>query len=130
NTFGANGFGSAGAGQRNGAQGGQGGQQFIGRSGSDMQSMMKAMGDGSNQFFKQLNRTLGGANRGKQTGEKENAKLNVPVRLNVAFPAAVPQSAALATSLHGHIDKLLAARQITAPGIDVEGDTVVLTGTA
>jgi BON domain len=131
NSFGSNGFGSSGGGQgRNGAQGGQGGQQFIGRSGSDMQSMMKAMGNSSNQFFQQLNRTLGQGNRGKQTGEKENAKLNVPVRLTVGFPAAVPQSAALATSLHGHLDKLLAARKIAAPGMDVEGDTVVLTGTA
>jgi BON domain-containing protein len=140
NAFGSNGFGSTGMGgggqgfgqgMNGGGQGGKnGGQQFIGRSNSDMQSMMKSMGNSSNQFFQQLNRTLGQGNRGKQTQQKENAKLSVPVRLNVAFASAPPQSTALATALHGHIDKLLAARTMAAPDIEVDGDTVVLRGTA
>jgi hypothetical protein len=136
NAFGSNGFGSGSGGQgfgqgMNGGQGGQGGQQFIGRSDSDTQAMMKALGKNSNQFFQQMNRTLGQANRGKQGNQqKANATLQVPVRLNVAFDIAPPKSSALATALHGHIDKLLIARKITAPEIEVDGDTVVLRGTA
>ncbi|HEY4235149.1 MAG TPA: BON domain-containing protein [Lacipirellulaceae bacterium] len=130
NAFGSNGFGSGGGGQGFG-QGGQGGQQFIGRSDTDMQSMMKNLGKNSNQFLQQLNRTLGQGNRGKQPNQqKENVKLQVPVRLHVAFEGAPPQSTALATALHGHIDKLLAARKIGEPDIEVDGDTVVLRGTA
>jgi hypothetical protein len=139
NAFGSNGFGSGGGGGggqgfgqgMNGGQGGQGGQQFIGRSDSDTQAMMKALGKNSNQFFQQMNRTLGQANRGKQANQqKANATLPVRVKLNVTFATAPPQSSALATALHGHIDKLLIARKITAPEIEVDGDTVVLRGTA
>jgi BON domain len=143
NAFGSNGIGSGGGGGQGfgqglngggqfngGGQGGQGGQQFVGRSDSDMQSMMKSLGKNSNQFFQQLNRTLGQGNKGKQSQQKENATLPVRVRLNVAFDSATPSSPVLATSLHTHIDKLLAARKMGAPDIEVDGDTVVLRGTA
>jgi hypothetical protein len=141
NTFGSNGFGSSngfgnlgggqGFGGQQGMNGAQGGQNFIGRSGSDMQSMMKAMGQGSNQFFQQLNRTLGQANRGRQNNQqKENAELPVRVRLNVAFDGPAPQRADLAATVHEHVDKILAVRNIAAPNIEVDGDTVVLSGTA
>jgi hypothetical protein len=143
NAFGSNGFGSGGGGLggglggqqgiggQQGMNGAQGGQNFIGRSGSDMQSMMKAMGEGSNQFFKQLNRTLGQGNRGKQGNQQnENAELPVRVRLNVAFDGPTPAPTDLAATVHGHVDKILASRKIAAPNIEVDGGTVVLSGTA
>jgi BON domain len=143
NAFGSNGFGSSGSGGFGGAgmgggqgfgqggNGGQGGQQFIGRSDTDMQSMMKSLGKSSNQFFQQLNRSLGQGNRGRQISQqKENARLPVRVRLDVAFDAPRPQPSALAAAVHGHIDKLLALRKMPVPGLEVDGDTVVLSGTA
>jgi osmotically-inducible protein OsmY len=138
NSFGSNGIGSGGGGggqgfgggmNGGGGQGSQGGQQFIGRSNSDMQSMMKNLGKSSNQFFQQLNRTLG-QNRGKGEGQKENAKLTVPVKLNVAFDNTTPVSTALAGNVHTHLDKILVARKMPVPGIVIDGDTVVLSGTA
>jgi hypothetical protein len=139
NAFGSNGFGSGGnigiqgfgQGMNGGMNGQNGGQNFIGRSGSDMQAMMKAMGEGSNQFFRQLNRTLGQANRGKQGGQtEETTKQHVPVQLVVGFDSPRPQSTALAAAVHQHIDKILAGHKFPAPEIEVDGDTVVLRGNA
>ena len=143
NAFGSNGFGSGGGGLGGGGMGGQGfggqqgmngaegGQNFIGRSGSDMQSMMKAMGEGSNQFFRQLNRTLGQGNRGRQNNQQqENAELPVRVRINLAFDGPTPAPTNLAATVEEHVDKICSAHKIAAPNIEVDGGTVVLSGTA
>jgi osmotically-inducible protein OsmY len=127
--FGGSGLGTGGIGQS--GYGAQGGQSFVGRDAGDMQSMFNQLGRSSNQFFQQLNRTLGGRNQNRnQGGQPENVQRQVRVRLNVAFEHARPQPTALAATVRGRLDEVLARRDITAPQVEVDGDTVILRGTA
>jgi osmotically-inducible protein OsmY len=109
----------------------QGGQAFVGRDSGDVQGMFDQIGRGSNQFFQQLNRTLGGnQNRNRQSGQQENAQLPVRVQLNVAFDQPRPQPSVLASTVRSRLERVLAGRSIAAPEVEVVGDVVILRGTA
>ena len=127
---GSSAFGSQGFGQS--AYGAQGGQSFVGRDSGDMQGLFNQIGRGSNQFFQQLNRTMGGGNqnRNRPTGQQENAELPVRVQLNVAFDHARPRPSVLAATVRSRLEQVLAGRNIAAPQVEVDGDTVILRGTA
>ena len=73
-------------------------------------------------------------NRGNQgrrnTSQEENMVLPVRVRLDVAFDRPAIQPTMVATNVRGRLEKMLIRRNIAAPGVEVSGDTVVLTGVA
>jgi hypothetical protein len=96
-----------------------------------MASVFNQLGRSSNQFFQQLNRTMGGGNRNRRsTTQGENVTLPVRVRLNVAFDHPRSQPTVVATAVRGRLEKILTRRSIAAPEVEVVGDTVVLRGVA
>jgi hypothetical protein len=128
--LGTSGFGGQGFGQSAFGSNAQGGQAFVGRDSGDMAQLFNQLGRSSNQFFQQLNRTLGG-NRGRRSmTQQENVTLPVRIQLNVAFDHPRTQPTALATTVRGRLESLLTRRKIAAPEVEVVGDTVVLRGIA
>lgn len=127
--FGGSGMGGFGQSGMNNMQGGQ--QSFIGRDNSDLSSIFQQMGRSSNQFFQQLNRTMGrGGRGGRNNSQEENAVLPVRVRLDVAFDAAPVQPAIVAGKVRTRLATTLARQNVVAPEVDLAGDTVVLRGVA
>ena len=126
--FGTSGFSGQGFGQSQYGNNAQGGQAFVGRDSSDMQAVFNQLGQSSNQFFQQLNRTMGRGRR--NSAQQENVKRPIRVQLHVAFDHVRPQPAALATTVRSRLDTLLTRRNIVAPDVEVVGDTVILRGTA
>lgn len=126
--FGTGGFGNTGFGQ-SGAGGAQG---FVGRDSGDMQAVFNQLGRSSNQFFQQLNRTMGGRgqNRNRQGGGQANAELPFRVQLRVAFDHVRPQPAAVATTVRNRLETALASRIVDLPEVEMDGDTVILRGVA
>lgn len=130
--FGSSGFGSQGFGQGGFGQSslGQAGQQFVGRDASDMQSVFNNLGRNSNQFFQQLNRTMG-AGRGRQTNQQpENQRPPVHIQLHVAFDYARPTPTVVASSVRNRLEKVLAEHQVSQPQVIMNGHTAILRGTA
>lgn len=124
--MGGSGFGSSSTGMNQ-----QGNQGFIGRDTQDMTSIFNELGRNSNQFMQQLNRTMGRGNRGgRNATQEQNVVLPVRVRLDVAFDRTPIAPTAVATTVRGRLDKLLTRRNITAPDVEIVGDTVVLRGVA
>jgi hypothetical protein len=130
--FGNSSFGGSGLGQSGFGGNQQGGQNFVGRDSSDMASVFNQLGRNSNQFFQQLNRTMSrGGNRGnRNTTQEQNAAPPVRVRLDVAFDQPQIQTAVLATSIRGRLEKVLVNHNVTTPQIEMVGDTAVLRGVA
>ena len=142
--FGSGGFGSSGLGGSGfGTSGGgsgfgqnsfgnnqQGGQNFVGRDSSDMASVFNQLGRNSNQFFQQLNRTMGGGRNRNSNSQEDNAALLVRVRLDVAFDHPPVQPTVVATAVRDRLETVLARRSIVAPEVEMNGDTVVLRGIA
>ncbi len=129
--FGSSGLGGSGFGQNSFGNNQQGGQNFIGRDSNDMASVFNQLGRNSNQFFRQLNRTLGGGNRNQRnSSQADNAVLPVRVRLDVAFDHPAVQPTVVATAVRGRLETVLARRSIVAPEVEMVGDTVVLRGVA
>ena len=128
--FGTSSLGGTGMGQNPLGNNQQGGQNFVGRDSADMTSVFNQLGRNSNQFFQQLNRTMGRGNRNRQSSQGENAALAVRVQLNVAFDRPQTQPAAVATAVRGRLERLLTRRNINAPEVEIVGDAVVLRGVA
>jgi hypothetical protein len=128
--FGSSGLGGNGFGQNSFGNNQQGGQNFVGRDSSDMASVFNQLGRNSNQFFQQLNRTMGGNRNRRGNSQEENAALLVRVRLDVAFDHPRTQPTVVAAAVRGRLETLLARRNITAPDVEMVGDTVVLRGVA
>jgi len=129
--FGSSGFGGSGFNQNSFGNNQQGGQNFVGRDSSDMASVFNQLGRNSNQFFRQLNRTLGGnRNQRNNSSQGDNAALLVRVRLDVAFDHPQVRPTAVATAIRGRLDTILAGRNIVMPEVEMDGDTVVLRGVA
>jgi hypothetical protein len=128
--FGSSGLGGNGFGQNSFGNNQQGGQAFVGRDSGDMASVFNQLGRNSNQFFQQLNRTMGGGRNRRGNSQEENAALLVRVRLDVAFDHPRTQPTVVATAVRGRLETLLARRNITAPEVEMVGDTVVLRGVA
>jgi BON domain len=129
--FGNSGFGQSGFGGNLNSQGNQG---FIGRDSSDMAAVFQQMGRNSNQFFQQLGRTMNrggrGGRGGRNSSQQENVAPPVRVRLDVAFDTPQIQPTAVAAKVRTTLASSLARRKITAPEVEVSGDTVVLRGVA
>jgi hypothetical protein len=128
--FGTSSLGGTGMGQNSFGNNQQGGQAFVGRDSADMASVFNQLGRNSNQFFQQLNRTMGRGNRGRQSSPGENAVLPVRVRLDVAFDRSPVQPTAVAAAVRGRLERLLTRRNINAPEVEIVGDAVVLRGVA
>jgi hypothetical protein len=129
--MGGSGFGSSGFGQggMNNMQNGQ--QGFVGRDSNDMAAVFQQMGRSSNQFFQQLNRTMGRGGRGRRNAsQEENAAPPVRVRLEVAFDTPRIQPTVMATNVRSRLTSTLSRRSIMAPEVEMAGDTVVLRGAA
>jgi hypothetical protein len=124
------GAGGSGFGQNSFGNNQQGGQAFVGRDSGDMASVFNQLGRNSNQFFQQLNRTMGGGRNRQGNSQQDNAALLVRVRLDVAFDQPPVQSAVVATAVRDRLETVLARRSIVAPEVEVNGDTVVLRGVA
>jgi hypothetical protein len=117
-----------------GGQGGMGmqsGQQgFVGRDNSDMANVFRQMGRSSNQFFQQLNRTMGRGGRGRRnSSQEENAALAVRVRLDVVDQPRMQPTIA-ANNVRTRLASTLSSRSIVAPEVELAGDTVILRGVA
>ena len=123
-------MGGTGFGQNSGTNQ-QGGQNFVGRDSADMTSVFNQLGRNSNQFFQQLNRTMGRSNRGRgNTSQEENVVLPVRVRLDVAFDHPQVQPATVAATVRTRLEKVLSRRSIASPNVELKGDTIVLHGVA
>jgi hypothetical protein len=128
--MGGSGMGGFGQGGMGGMQGNnmQGNQGFVGRDSSDMASVFNQLGRNSNQFFQQLNRTMGRGNRRRNSSQEENAALAIRVRLDVAFDQPAVQPGVVANNVRTRLASTLAKRKITAPEVELVGDTIVLRG--
>jgi BON domain len=128
------GFGSSGLGGTGQSAFGNNSQNgnFIGRDSADMTSVFNQLGRNSNQFFQQMNRNMSrGGNRGnRNTSQEQNAAPPVRVRLDVAFDRPVLRPTAVVTAVRGRLEKVLVNHNITAPDVELKGDTVVLRGVA
>jgi hypothetical protein len=129
--FSSQGFGSQGFGSQGQMGLGQGGQQFVGRDASDMQSVFNNLGRNSNQFFQTLNRSMG-ANRGRQANQQqpENVRPPVHVQLRVAFDYARPTPTVVARDLGRRLEKVLAEHHVSQPEVVWDGGTATLRGSA
>jgi BON domain len=128
--FGTSGQGGSGFGQNSFGNNQQGGQDFVGRDSSDMASVFNQLGRNSNQFFQQLNRSMGGNRNRRSNSQEDNAALLVRVRLDVAFDHPAVQPTVVAAAVRDRLETVLARRSITAPEVEMVGDTVVLRGIA
>jgi osmotically-inducible protein OsmY len=128
--FGTSGQGGSGFGQNSLGNNQQGGQNFVGRDSGDMASVFNQLGRNSNQFFQQLNRSMGGGRNQQGNSQQDNAALLVRVRLDVAFDHPRSQPTVVATAVRGRLETVLAGRSIVAPEVEMNGDTVVLRGVA
>jgi hypothetical protein len=120
--MGGGGFGQSGMNMQNGQQG------FIGRDSNDMTNVFRQMGRSSNQFFQQLNRTMGRGRGRNNSSQEENAALAVRVRLETAFEGPQIQPTVAAGNLRTRLASSLSRRKIAAPEVELAGDTVVLRG--
>jgi hypothetical protein len=131
--MGGSGFGGGGMGGGMGGGGMGGGQNFVGRDGGDMQAIMGQMGRAGTQFFSTMNRNMSNRNRFRQqqpTDGEENQRPPVRVRLEMGFSAPPSAPTVVATNLNARLAQLSVDHSVGQPQISVEGDTVVLRGTA
>ena len=112
--------------------GGQGGQSFVGRDSSDMQSLFNNMNRSSGQFFQQLGSTLDRSSRRNQRrnqGQQEDTTPPVRVQLRLA-PDDILVSVASAGQIRSQLERLFVGTKVGSPEVTVEGDVVTLRGTA
>jgi hypothetical protein len=93
------------------------------------------MGRAGTQFFNTMNRNLNrNMNRNNQNqrpaGSSENERPPVRLRLELGFAAATAAPSAMAENINSRLARLAVDHRIGQPQIVVEGDTVVLRGTA
>jgi hypothetical protein len=129
--FGSSSFGGGMSGFGSSALGGQsGGQAFVGRDSADMAAIFSQMGRAGTQFFNQMNRGSGRGGNQPQSNSKSYAKSNVRVQLNLAFPYERPAPAAVADNVRSRLAASLVPLGVEQPEVVLDGDTVVLRGTA
>ncbi len=131
--MGGSGFGGGGMGGGMSGGGMGGGQNFVGRDGGDMQAIMGQMGRAGTQFFSTMNQNMSNRNRFRQqqqTDGEENERPPVRVRLEMGFNSTPAAPSVVATNLNTRIAQLAVDHSVGQPQISVEGDTVVLRGTA
>jgi hypothetical protein len=125
---GQSGFGNSGFGNTGGGNGGQ--QNFVGRDANDIQATFGQMGKASTQFFNNMNRNMRNGSR-KSTKKTVQAPAQpVRVAVKVAFDAPRPPSDQVARDISTRLTKILAANHMSQPTVKIEGDTVVVSGTA
>jgi hypothetical protein len=110
-----------------------GGQSFVGRDGGDMQAIMGQMGRAGTQFFNTMNRNMSNRNRFRQQQQPQdegNERPPVRVRLEMGFNSAPAAPSVVATTINTRLQQLSVDHSLGQPQISVEGDTVVLRGTA
>jgi hypothetical protein len=133
--FGSSGFGGGNSGFGNSGFGnsGAGGQQnFVGRDGNDMQATFGQLGKASTQFFNNMNRNMRNTGNSRRSNKKtvQNASQPARVEMKVAFDPPRPSSDQMARDIRTRLTKLLAANHMSQPTVSMEGDTVVLSGSA
>jgi hypothetical protein len=121
-------FGNSGFGNSYGNGGGQ--QNFIGRDAGDMQATFGQMGKAGTQFFNNMNRNMKNNNRRSTKKTVQNPGQPIRVAVKVAFDAPRPPSDQMAREVGTRLAKILAEHQMSQPTVNIEGDTVVLSGTA
>jgi hypothetical protein len=126
---GQSGFGgNMGFGNNGGGYGGQ--QNFVGRDANDMQATFGQMGRASTQFFNNMNRNMRSNSRRSTKKTVQNAAQPTRVAVKVAFDPPRPSSSQMALDIRTRLAKLLAANHMSQPTVSMEGDTVVVSGTA
>ena len=137
--FGGSGFGNSGFGGGQSSFGnsgfgntsGYGGQQnFVGRDATDMQATFGQMGKASTQFFNNMNRNMRNSSRRSTKKTVQNPAQPTRVAVKVAFDTPRPSSEQAVRDIRTRLAKLLAANHMSQPTLNMEGDTVVLSGTA
>jgi hypothetical protein len=138
--FGSSGFGNSGMGGGNSMFGnsgfgnsyGTGGaqQNFIGRDAGDMQATFGQMGKAGTQFFNNMNRNMKNNNRRSTKKTVQNPGQPIRVAVKVAFDAPRPASDQMAREVRTRLARILAEHHMSQPILTVEGDTIVLSGTA
>ena len=139
--FGSSGFGNSGFGGGNsmfgnssfGNSGGGygGGQNFVGRDAGDMQATFGQMGRAGTQFFNSMNRNMRNNNNRRSTKTTvQNPPQPMRVKVKVAFDPPRPPSGQAAREIRTRLARILAEHQMSQPTVNMEGDTVVVSGTA
>lgn len=130
------GFGSGGMGGMGGGMmgTGQGGENFVGRSGSDFTSAMNQMNRNGQQFMQQFGQAMNRGGRGGRNNrggsQQENVLPPVRVQLDVAFDHTPTAPPVVAANVRARLERILSARNVARPEVTVVGDTVVLRGVA
>jgi osmotically-inducible protein OsmY len=127
--FGGSGMGGFGGQGRFGGGGFGGGQAFVGRDSGDMNSAMSQMGRAGTQFFNQMTRNMARNNRNQQQAD-DNEKPPVSIRLELGFTPTRVAPTAMSTGISARLARLSVDHSLGRPQVSVEGDTVVLRGTA
>jgi hypothetical protein len=127
---GGGGFGNSSFGNQ--GMGGYGGQSFVGRDSADMAATWNQMGQAGAQMFNQMNRAMSrNTNRQQDDAVKvENVPQPMRVNLKVAFTSRRPSPADLTSTIRTRFGAILAAQNIVAPQLTMEGDVAVLSGVA
>jgi hypothetical protein len=136
--FGSSGFGNSGMGGGSSMFGNSGfgnsyggtQQNFIGRDANDMQATFGQLGKASTQFFNNMNRNMKNNSRRSTKKTVQNPGQPIRVAVNVAFDAPRPPSDQMALEVRTRLAKILAEHHMSQPMVKIEGDTVVLSGTA
>lgn len=126
--FGNSGFGGN---SRSGMGGGQ--SNFVGRDANDMSATFGQMGGkAGQQFFNNMNRSMKNNNRrsnkSQQTAQAAGQPMRVDVKVAFAVPRPTPNQSA--AEIRTRLSKILVANKMVMPTVKMEGDTVVLTGSA
>jgi osmotically-inducible protein OsmY len=139
NGFGNSGFGNSGFGNNTNVfmnsgfgNGYGGGQNFVGRDSADMSSTFGQMSRAGTQFFNSMNRNMSRQNAQNKQSAKATQNPAQPTRVAVHVAFDVPKQAPnqLADTIRTRLAKILAEHRMAQPTIAMDGDTVVLTGTA
>jgi hypothetical protein len=131
--FGSSSFGNSGLGNSPFGNFGAGGQAFVGRDSSDMAGVWSQLGQAGTQYFNQMNRSMRRANNAssqQQTTQVENVPQPMLVNLRLGFTPPKPSQAELTYTIRERLGRILAAQNIVAPQLTMEGDVAVLRGVA
>jgi hypothetical protein len=112
-----------------------GGQAFVGRDSGDMASVWSQLGQAGTQYFNQMNRSMSRSNNRNNGSQQQAAKVDyVPqpmlVNLRLGFTPARPSDTELTNTIRARLGRILAAQNIVAPQLTMEGDVAVLRGVA
>jgi osmotically-inducible protein OsmY len=123
-------FGNSGFGNNFGGIGG-GQSNFVGRDPNDMAATFGQMSRAGTQFFNNMNRNMQRSNRrSSKQSTVQNPAQPARVEVKVAFNPPRLSAEQKTKDIRARLAKLLAANHMSQPTVNMEGDTVVLSGTA